>query len=64
LLIAEQGKDIADPVFYNRLVAAGSSKGQKALFFPLCAFFRSNSWAILPKKAFKWKENSTFFPLR
>ncbi|MEY3368299.1 MAG: hypothetical protein RI973_1454, partial [Bacteroidota bacterium] len=46
------------------LFRRGHRRGKKALFFPLCAFFRSNSWAILPKKAFKWEENSTFFPLR
>jgi hypothetical protein len=46
------------------LFRRGHRRGKKTLFFPLFAFFRSNSWAILPKKAFKWKENSTFFPLR
>jgi hypothetical protein len=46
------------------LLRWGHQRVKKALFFPLCAFFRSNSRAMLPQKAFKWKENSSFFPLR
>jgi hypothetical protein len=39
-----------------------SEVGKKAIFFPFEGFFRENSPAICPKKAFKWKENSLFAP--
>ena len=43
----------------------GDHRGvKKALFFPHCAFLWSYSWAILPQKAFAWKENDSFFPPR
>lgn len=35
-----------------------------ALFRPLFAFFRSRIWAMLPRKVFVWKKNSSFFPQR